>query len=299
MTQFLYLSTVLIWGTTWIAIPLQLGEVAILTSVFYRFALAAAIMLFLVLVSGRLQTTSKQDHGFMVLHGICLFSLNFVCDYTVGLTVSSGLLAVIFSSSTLFNAINNRIFWGEKPTPAVFAAGILGIIGLSLMFWPELAEDSNKGVDLGSIGFAFLGTFLFSLGNMISVRHNKKGLKPFTSSAYAMVYGALFLAGLLLITNTPLTWDSRPQYLGGLFYLAIIGSVAGFTAYLSLVARIGASKAAYATVLFPVVALALSTVFEGYAWSLSSLSGLGLVLLGNGLILGIKLPFVRHPKASV
>jgi drug/metabolite transporter (DMT)-like permease len=228
-----------------------------------------------------------------------LFSLNFVCVYTAGLTVSSGLLAVIFSSSTLFNAINNRIFWGEKPTPAVFAAGILGIIGLSLMFWPELAEDSNKGVDLGSIGFAFLGTFLFSLGNMISVRHNKKGLKPFTSSAYAMVYGALFLAGLLLITNTPLTWDSRPQYLGGLFYLAIIGSVAGFTAYLSLVARIGASKAAYATVLFPVVALALSTVFEGYAWSLSSLSGLGLVLLGNGLILGIKLPFVRHPKASV
>ena len=217
MTQFLYLSTVLIWGTTWIAIPLQLGEVAILTSVFYRFALAAAIMLFLVLVSGRLQTTSKQDHGFMVLHGICLFSLNFVCVYTAGLTVSSGLLAVIFSSSTLFNAINNRIFWGEKPTPAVFAAGILGIIGLSLMFWPELAEDSNKGVDLGSIGFAFLGTFLFSLGNMISVRHNKKGLKPFTSSAYAMVYGALFLAGLLLITNTPLTWDSRPQYLGGLF----------------------------------------------------------------------------------
>ena len=299
MTQFLYLSTVLIWGTTWIAIPLQLGEVAILTSVFYRFALAAAIMLFLVLVSGRLQTTSKQDHGFMVLHGICLFSLNFVCVYTAGLTVSSGLLAVIFSSSTLFNAINNRIFWGEKPTPAVFAAGILGIIGLSLMFWPELAEDSNKGVDLGSIGFAFLGTFLFSLGNMISVRHNKKGLKPFTSSAYAMVYGALFLAGLLLITNTPLTWDSHPQYLGGLFYLAIIGSVAGFTAYLSLVARIGASKAAYATVLFPVVALALSTVFEGYAWSLSSLSGLGLVLLGNGLILGIKLPFVRHPKASV
>ena len=299
MTQFLYLSTVLIWGTTWIAIPLQLGEVAILTSVFYRFALAAAIMLFLVLVSGRLQTTSKQDHGFMVLHGICLFSLNFVCVYTAGLTVSSGLLAVIFSSSTLFNAINNRIFWGEKPTPAVFAAGILGIIGLSLMFWPELAEDSNKGVDLGSIGFAFLGTFLFSLGNMISVRHNKKGLKPFTSSAYAMVYGALFLAGLLLITNTPLTWDSRPQYLGGLFYLAIIGSVAGFTAYLSLVARIGASKAAYATVLFPVVALALSTVFEGYAWSLSSLSGLGLVLLGNGLILGIKLPFVHRPKASV
>lgn len=296
MTQFLYLSTILIWGTTWIAIPFQLGEVPVLTSVFYRFALAAAIMLSLVLVSRRLQATSKQDHGFMVLQGMCLFSLNFVCVYTAGLAISSGLLAVIFSASTLFNAVNNRIFWGEQPTPAVFAAGVLGIIGLSLMFWPELEADSDKGADLASIGFAFLGTFFFSLGNMIAVRHNKKGLKPFTSNAYAMIYGTLFLAALLIITDTPLAWDSRPEYLGSLFYLAIIGSVAGFTAYLSLVGRIGASKAAYATVMFPIVALALSTVFEGYVWTLSSMGGLVLVLLGNGLILGLKLPFIIRAK---
>ena len=296
MTQFLYLSTILIWGTTWIAIPFQLGEVPVLTSVFYRFALAAAIMLSLVLVSRRLQATSKQDHGFMVLQGMCLFSLNFVCVYTAGLAISSGLLAVIFSASTLFNAVNNRIFWGEQPTPAVFAAGVLGIIGLSLMFWPELEADSDKGADLASIGFAFLGTFFFSLGNMIAVRHNKKGLKPFTSNAYAMIYGTLFLAALLIITDTPLAWDSQPEYLGSLFYLAIIGSVAGFTAYLSLVGRIGANKAAYATVMFPIVALALSTVFEGYVWTLSSVSGLVLVLLGNGLILGLKLPFIIRAK---
>ncbi|MCS5558701.1 MAG: DMT family transporter, partial [Oceanospirillaceae bacterium] len=193
---------------------------------------------------------------------------------------------------TLFNAVNNRIFWGESPTRAVFGAGILGIIGLSLMFWPELQADSDKGVNFGSIGLAFLGTFFFSLGNMISVRHNKKGLKPFTSNAYAMIYGTLFLAALLVITGTPLAWDTRPQYLGSLLYLAVIGTVAGFTAYLSLVGRIGANKAAYATVMFPVVALALSTVFEGYVWTLSSVTGLALVLLGNGLILGIKMPFV-------
>jgi drug/metabolite transporter (DMT)-like permease len=296
VTQFLYLSTVLIWGTTWIAIHWQLGDVPVLTSVFYRFALAATIMLFLVLLSGRLQPTSKQDHGFMVLQGMCMFSLNFVCFYTAGLSIASGLLSVIFSATTLFNALNSRIFWGEKPTRSVFGAGILGITGLSLMFWPELAAGSDKGVDLGSIGFAFLGAFFFSLGNMISVRHNKQGLKPFTSSAYAMIYGALFLATLLIITGTPLAWDPRPQYIGSLFYLAIIGTVAGFTAYLSLIGRIGANKAAYATVMFPVVALALSTVLEGYEWSISSVSGLVLVLLGNGIILGIKLPFITRVK---
>lgn len=297
MTQFLYLSTVLIWGTTWIAIHWQLGEVPILTSVFYRFALAASIMIVLVLVSGRLQTTSKQDHGFMLLQGMCMFSLNFVCVYTAGMALSGGLLAVIFSASTLFNALNSRIFWGEKPTRLVLGASVLGMVGLSLVFWPELAADSAKEVNLSSIGFAFLGTFCFSLGNMISVRHNRQGLKPLTSSAYAMFYGSLFLAALLVITATPLTWDPKPQYLGSLLYLSIIGTVAGFTAYLTLVSRIGASKAAYATVMFPVVALGLSTVFEGYAWSLSSVCGLGLVLLGNGFILGIKLPWSNRVKA--
>lgn len=297
MTQFLYLSTVLIWGTTWIAIHWQLGSVPVLTSVLYRFAIAASIMLPLVLLSRRLQATSRQDHGFMVLQGMCLFSMNFVCFYTAGLNMSSGLLSVIFSSSTLFNAVNNRIFWGEKPSRAVFGAGLLGIAGLSLMFLPELALDSDKGIDMSSIGLALLGTCLFSFGNMISVRHNKKGLKPFTSNAYAMIYGTLFLAALVAITGTPVVWDASPQYLGSLLYLAIIGTVAGFTAYLSLVSRIGANKAAYATVMFPVVALALSTVFEGYVWSLSSISGLALVLLGNALILGIKLPFYQRLKA--
>jgi drug/metabolite transporter (DMT)-like permease len=297
VTQFLYLSTVLIWGTTWIAIHWQLGSVPVLTSVLYRFVIAASIMLPLVLLSRRLQATSRQDHGFMVLQGMCLFSMNFVCFYTAGLNMSSGLLSVIFSSSTLFNAVNNRIFWGEKPSRAVFGAGLLGIAGLSLMFWPELALDSDKGIDMGSIGLALLGTCLFSFGNMISVRHNKKGLKPFTSNAYAMIYGTLFLAALVAITGTPVVWDASPQYLGSLLYLAIIGTVAGFTAYLSLVSRIGANKAAYATVMFPVVALALSTVFEGYVWSLSSIGGLALVLLGNALILGIKLPFYQHLKA--
>jgi len=297
VTQFLYLSTVLIWGTTWIAIHWQLGSVPVLTSVLYRFAIAASIMLPLVLLSRRLQATSRQDHGFMVLQGMCLFSMNFVCFYTAGLNMSSGLLSVIFSSSTLFNAVNNRIFWGEKPSRAVFGAGLLGIAGLSLMFLPELALDSDKGIDMSSIGLALLGTCLFSFGNMISVRHNKKGLKPFTSNAYAMIYGTLFLAALVAITGTPVVWDASPQYLGSLLYLAIIGTVAGFTAYLSLVSRIGANKAAYATVMFPVVALALSTVFEGYVWSLSSISGLALVLLGNALILGIKLPFYQRLKA--
>lgn len=290
MTPFLYLSTVLIWGTTWIAIHWQLGDVAVLASVFYRFAIAAIVMMMFVALTGRLQATSKQDHGFMLLQGLCLFSLNFVCFYAAGLNVSSGLLSVIFSSATLFNAINNRIFWHERPTKSIYGAVVLGVSGLCLMFWPELTQDAKKGLAFNSIGLAFLGTFLFSLGNMITVRHKKKGLTPFTGSAFSMIYGALFLGALIFVTQTPLTFDTQITYAGSLFYLAIVGTVCGFTAYLSLIGRIGANKASYATVMFPIVALALSSVFEGYIWTLSSAVGLGLVLTGNALILGLKWP---------
>ncbi|WP_432474565.1 DMT family transporter [Amphritea sp. HPY] len=295
MNAFLYLNTVLIWGTTWIAIHWQLGDVPVLASVFYRFAIAASLLLPLLYLSRKVQATSRNDHGFMILQGMCLFSMNFVCFYTAGLTISSGLLSVIFSSATLFNAFNSRLFWGERPTPVVFIAGVIGVFGLGLMFWPELSQPepgrNDAGLaDLKGIGLGMLGTYLFSLGNMISLRHSKNGLKPLTSNAYAMIYGTLFLAALLAITGTPLMWDNSPRYLGSLFYLAIVGTIIGFTAYLSLVGRIGANKAAYATVMFPVVALSLSTVFEGYQWSLSSITGLILVLSGNALILGVRMP---------
>ena len=296
MTQFLYLSTVLIWGTTWIAIHWQLGEVSIFVSVFYRFALAACIMLPLVIITKQLQRTSRSDHGFMVLQGICLMSMNFVCFYAAGLTLTSGLLSVIFSLATIFNALNNFIFWREKPALRVIGAGAIGVVGLGFIFWPELSSSETNLDYFKAIGLASMGTYLFSLGNMISVRHTKKGLKPLTSNAYAMIYGACVLAGLLYISNTPLEWDSRPQYLGSLLYLGIIGTVAGFAAYLTLVARIGANKAAYATVMFPIVALILSTIFEGYLWTLSSALGLGLVLFGNALILGVKLPFFSRSR---
>ncbi len=298
MNTTLYITTVLIWGTTWIAIHWQVGDVPALASVFYRFVIAAVILLPLLYLSKRVQPTTRQDHGFMMLQGICLFSMNFVGFYVASQTISSGLLSVIFSSATLFNVLNNRLFWKERPSPVIYVSGIIGIAGLCLMFWPEL-DNSNASMNtLVGIALALSGTYLFSLGNMISVRHTRNGLRPLTSNAYAMIYGALFLAGLMTITGTPLIWDDRPIYLGSLLYLAVIGTVVGFTAYLSLVGRIGASKAAYATVMFPVVALSVSTFFEGYEWNISSVSGLVLVLLGNALILGVRIPGLHRLRTA-
>ncbi len=288
MTASLYVITVLIWGTTWLAIYFQLGEVPVNVSVFYRFALAAVILLPLMWMTGKLQKTDRSDHLFMVLQGCCLFSFNFICFYNATQYVTSGLVAVVFSLATLFNAINNHFFWKEGIPKKVIVAGLLGTSGLVFLFIPELQgteNDHGVSVDtLKGLALASLGTYFFSLGNMISKRHSLKGIKPITTNAYAMTYGAVILAGVLLVTAQPLVIDTGFQYIGALFYLSIFGSIVGFTTYLTLVARLGANKAAYTTVMFPVVALILSSWFENYEWQLSSFIGLGLTMVGNVVI---------------
>jgi len=146
--------------------------------------------------------------------------------------------------------------------------------------------------------FACIGTYLFSLGNMISKRHSLKGLKPITSNAYGICYGTAILMGVLFVTAEPLVVGLRPQYLGALFYLSIFGTIIGFTTYLTLVARFGANKAAYATVIFPVVALILSSWFEGYHWQVSSAIGLGLTILGDFIINFGALKTMRFTKVK-
>lgn len=199
----------------------------------------------------------------------------------------SGLLSIVFSMAIFYNAVNNRIFWGVRPSSAVYWAGGLGVLGLFLLFWQELQKTSASSELLVGIGLSALGTFGFSLGNMITVRHKKNNINPLTSTAYGMSYGTLTLLLIITLTQTPMTWDARPIYVYSLSYLAVFASIIGFTAYLSLVNRIGANQAAYATVVFPVIALALSSVFEGYVWDLGNGLGLLLVLLGNAVAMGL------------
>jgi drug/metabolite transporter (DMT)-like permease len=283
MTTFYYIVTVLIWGSTWLAIYFQLGETPVVVSVTYRFAIAAILLLPVMKLLGRLQKTRLQDQGFMVLQGACLFSFNFICFYNATLYISSGLVSVIFSLATLYNAINNRVFYHEKLPGKVLIAALFGVGGLVVLFWPEL-QLGNSVETLKGVLLAALGTLLFSFGNMISKRHSRVGIAPITTNAYGMTYGAIILLGVLLLLQQPFVFPEAPLYWGALLYLSVFGSIVAFTTYLILVARIGANRAAYATVLFPVVALALSAQFEGYQFTVHSLVGIGLTLIGNVVI---------------
>ncbi|MDM2737788.1 DMT family transporter [Citrobacter sp. Ct235] len=281
MNALLYCLVVVIWGTTWIAIYLQQGPVAAPVSIFWRFAVATALMMVIMLVRGKLRTLSLRDHLFCLLQGSCVFCFNFWCFYTAAAWINTGLESVIFSMAVLFNAVNSFFFFGQKPPLRFYCAAALGLTGIVTLFWHDLMSSGFSGSLLLGIGLSALGTFGFSLGNMISLRHQKKGLEVMTTNSWAMLYGTLLIATIALVRGDNFTPQWTFSYLGALLYLAVFGSVIAFGAYFTLVGRIGPSNAAYSTLLFPLVALSFSTVYEGYSWQVNAVAGLVLILVGN------------------
>ena len=297
MTAFCYILTVLLWGTTWIAIKFQVGPVPLEASVLYRFAIAAIVMFAVFALMGKLQRISLRHQPWLLGLGLCLFSFNFLGFYTAAEFVVSGLLAVIFSTATIYNVLNAYLFYRRKPTARTVMGSLLGLGGLCGLFWSELSQQQvNSDMAIG-LGFALGATYLFSLGNMISVRNQNAGLNVGSANAYGMVYGVIALVLFALIREVPFSFSTEPLYLGSLLYLAVPGSVIAFTTYLTVVGRIGPEKAGYMTILFPLVALTISTFWEGYQWTLEGFGGLALIFLGNLLVL--TKGSIRNQKSAV
>ncbi|RAU52283.1 DMT family transporter [Pseudocitrobacter sp. RIT415] len=289
MNALLYILVVAIWGTTWIAIFLQQGPVPATVSIFWRFAIASVTMLIILLLTHRLRRLALRDHLFCVLQGCCVFGFNFWCFYTAASWINTGLESVIFSMAVLFNAINSFLFFRQTPPGRFYLAALLGLVGIITLFWDDLQVSGLSSTMLPGILLSALGTYGFSLGNMLSIRHQRRGLETLTTNSWAMLYGTLIIGALALLRGDNFTPQWTISYLGALFYLAIFGSVIAFGAYFTLVGRIGASNAAYSTLLFPLVALTLSTIYEGYQWHANAIIGLVLILVGN-LVMFARVP---------
>jgi drug/metabolite transporter (DMT)-like permease len=283
-TALLYLTTVLIWGTTWIALKLQIGSVPIPWSIAYRFWLAAAVLMGWLAWRRQWKLPPRSVWPLLLCQGLCLFCLNFVCFLNASRWIASGLVAVCFSTAPLWNALNGRLLQGKPLARQVLLGGTLGLAGLLLLFGSEVLKDLGRPETLWGLGLALAGTYCFSLGNLLSGAMQRQGQTPLQTNAWAMTVGACAIAAWALLRGEAPAFDASPTYVGAWLYLAVPGSVIGFTAYLTLVGRLGADKAAYCTVLFPVVALNVSAWMEGYRWTAGALLGLGLVLAGNVVV---------------
>jgi len=286
----LYTATVLIWGSTWLAIKFQLGPVEPVQSIAWRFLLASAILFAWCRLRGKALRFSRRDHLFIALQGFFLFALNYLLFYMAELSLASGLVAVVFSTMVIFNILNGALFLGSAVEGKVLFGAGFGLTGIGLVFWPEMVAFDFSGAGWTGLLLSLAATYSASLGNILSVRNQRNRLPVLQTNAFGMAYGALFMLLAAVVSGKPLHLEPSLPYLGSLLYLALFGSVVAFGCYLTLVGKIGADRAAYVTLLFPLVALLLSTLFEGYRWS--ALSGLGvpLILLGNLLAMKRRTP---------
>lgn len=277
--------TSLIWGSTWLAITFQLGTVAPEASIVYRFGLAAAVLAVYVWIRKLPMKFSLRQHGFIVLQGAFLFSINYVLVYLSELYLPSGLVAILFSTIIIANVFLGALFLGNPIRPRVVAGGLIGILGLVMIFWPQL-----RGLDLAgpvALGLAYCLASLVSasIGNILSARNQRAGLPVVQTNTYGMAYGALVTLVFALLRGVSFTFEPTAAYVVSLLYLAIFGSVLAFGMYLTLIGRMGVDRAAYVTIVFPVVALVLSTLFEDLTWTAIGFVGAGLVVVGNVLAL--------------
>jgi len=285
---FLYALVVLIWGSTWAAIPFQFGVVATEVSVAYRFGLAALLLYAYALISGRRIRLPAHTIGFVLLQGTLLFSLNYLLMYYATEQITSGLVAVVFSSIVLFNAVNERLFFKTRIDGRLAIAGLLGLSGITMIFWPEVSILSLEDQTVAGIALSLSGTVVASFGNMTAVINTRRELPVVAVNAHAMAWSALLSCIIAALLGREFNFSLQPGYVISLVYLAVFGSAIAFGGYLALIRRIGAARAAYSSVLFPVVALAISTFIEDYRWTAIAAVGIMLTLVGNWLILRSK-----------
>lgn len=292
-----FLLVSLIWGSTWLVIKDQISDVPPSWSVSYRFIIASAAMFVLVGFKRLPFRLGKKGQFWAILIGIAQFSFNFNFVYNAELYITSGLVAVLFALLMVPNAILGRVFLGQRINGAFLAGSTIAAMGIALLFWheykssPATIADVILGVTL-TVG----GILSASVANVMQALPKLKNYPILTLLAWAMFWGAAINILLSWITVGPPVIEMRAAYLGGIVYLAIVGSVVTFPLYFSLLREIGAGKAAYSSVLVPVVAMILSTLFEGYLWT--ALPAAGAILAMAGLLVALQARKAKAPKST-
>jgi drug/metabolite transporter (DMT)-like permease len=280
----LYAAAALIWGSTWLGIKLQLTQVPPVLSVGYRFCLASLILLIYCILRHKRLAFSRRDHLFMAIQGFSLFGLGYCMSYLATSYLTSGLVAVAYSTILMWNILNLRIFMGQAIAWRAFWGGILGLSGICIVFWDDLsAFTATRG--LIGLSMALVGAYLSSLGNVVGARNARTGVPVTQANAYGMAYGGLLTLAIHFGGGGELVMDWTASYLAPMLYLTVFGSVVAFGCYMLLIGRIGAEYAAYVTLLMPIIALFLSTLFEDFLWTSSAAIGVAIVLIGNLFIL--------------
>lgn len=281
----------LIWGTTWFAITFQLkAETAAVVSVAYRYVIASLVLFGVCLATRRSLKLTAAQHLSALGQGFFTFGINYAFVYFAEEHLASAVVAVLFAGLAFLNLVLFRLILRLKASPGAWIGAALGVAGVAVLSWSEMLKADMSTKALIGLGFGVTAVVGAAIGNLFAWRAQKLGAEIFASTAWAMAYGAVFLAIGATLMGQPWTFDFTPGYVGSLAYLSIFGSVVAFVLYFTLARRRGYTLASYISAITPPIAMTVSAVFEHAHWGLAALGGVALVMLGQVLL-------IRAPKA--
>lgn len=275
----------LIWGTTWHAIKLQLGQVDPIISVIYRFSLASVLLFIWSALRRERLALTRSQHAAALGVGVCIFALDYACVYQAETRVASAVVAIMFGATALLNLSAFRLVQGQRAARTAWLAASLGVIGVALLSWGELVRSDFDSRTYQGLALALIGVVGTVGGNLFAARGERAASPLAASTAWSMAYGAAVLTLLALLSGRRWTFEASPDYVGSLLYLAILGSVVAFLLYFGIGRRRGYTLASYISAITPLIAMLMSSLFEGKAWGITAFAGVTLVVLGQWLLL--------------
>lgn len=286
ITTLCFLSVSIFWGLTWYACKIQaLSHIPVMQSVGYRFVLSAGLIYLFCKFRKDSMVFSKKDHLSFAAQGLFLYFLSYHFFFNAFFFVSSGLASVVFSTLVFMNVVNNRIFLKTPFSARVVFGGGIGFFGMLLVFSPSLVYcDSYQNTLIGLL-LCFCATYFASIGTLISQRNQNSSITLSQRMTFSMLYGGLFSLIVSLLSGDALVFSRDLSYLGATAYLIIFGSILGFGCYLKLIEIVGSAKAAYTTMINPIIALTVSGFLEGFTWEVVTVIGILLILIGCGVVL--------------
>ena len=279
---------VLTWGTTWYAITFQVGHTSPEVGVAWRFGLAGGVVLLVCALRGVPLRFGARGQALLLLQGGFMYGVSYLCVYHAERHLVSGLVAVGFSASPLISGLGARLLFGVRLTLRFVVGGLLGVAGVALIFWPEVAgaasRGNSRGAALGAL-FTVAAVLLSAVGSLTASRNREHGLPLWPALGFGMLYGAAVCVIAAAVQGQSLAPSAVAAWWLSLLYLALAGSVLTFACFLTLQDRIGPGPTGTVGVMTPLLALVVSMVFEAFHPGWLTFAGVALAVLGNVLML--------------
>ena len=281
----LFAICVLVWGTTWYAITFQVAGLSPEFGVALRFAIAGLTVLLACVLRGERLQVPAAGHARLALQGSFMFGVSYLCVYHAERHIVSGLVAVGYSASPLVTGLGAHWLFGQRVTARFLLGGVIGLAGIVLIFWPEFTVAAHDAGTTTGAAFIAAAVALSSVGSLAASRNRLHGLAFWPALGLSMLYGAVTCGLVAVLLGREFVLPATPAWWISLVYLALAGSVLTFASFLTLQERIGPGPTSAIGVMTPLVALAVSMVFEGYRPAWLTFGGVLLAVAGNVLML--------------